>query len=77
MDFFDYGEQDYLPCEVCSSRISDCHHILFRSQGGKDVIENLVGLCRECHLKAHSSQEFNQYVKELHLQNIDNQSNMF
>jgi HNH endonuclease len=58
-DFFniDYdiatGYHDYIDCEVDQKEVIDVHHIIFKSQGGKDNIENLIGLCRECHDKAH------------------------
>lgn len=29
------------------------HHIIYRSQGGSDIIENLITLCPQCHRKAH------------------------
>jgi len=29
------------------------HHIIFRSHGGPDTMENLVTLCIHCHGKAH------------------------
>ena len=53
IDHFNYCEQDFIPCEICSSRAVDVHHIQPRGMGGsktKDYIENLVGLCRQCHL---------------------------
>jgi len=55
MDYFGYGEQDFIPCEMssCEKRCVDVHHIVFRSHGGKDEIENLIGLCRSCHNLAH------------------------
>ena len=49
---FDYGEQDVIPCEICGRRAVDIHHIHGRGRG-KDVIENLMALCRICHRKAH------------------------
>jgi len=52
--FFGYGEQDVIMCENCRSKIaSEIHHILFKSQRGKDVIENLIALCKRCHNRAH------------------------
>ena len=51
-DYFGYGEQDFVPCEVCGGRSQDIHHINGRGNG-KDVIENLMGLCRKCHRAAH------------------------
>tara|TARA_R110000764_G_scaffold35667_1_gene79941 strand:- start:24 stop:158 length:135 start_codon:yes stop_codon:yes gene_type:complete len=41
----------------------EIHHIIYRSFFGKnkkhlqDVIENLIALCRDCHSKAHGSEE--------------------
>ncbi|MBC8231483.1 HNH endonuclease [bacterium] len=31
----------------------DAHHIIWKEDGGKDTIENLITLCKECHRKAH------------------------
>jgi len=53
MKFFDYGMQDFIPCEICESRAVDIHHINGRGKG-KDVIQNLMGLCRVCHNKAEN-----------------------
>ena len=54
MDYFGYGEQDVIMCENANGiPASDIHHIIFKSQGGKDEISNLVALCRECHDVAH------------------------
>lgn len=49
---FNYGEQDFIPCECCSKKAQDIHHILGRGKG-KDVINNLMALCRKCHTMAH------------------------
>jgi len=54
--YFGYGEQSFIPCEICGKKAVDIHHIKFRSQGGKDEIENLVGLCRLHHERAHSGE---------------------
>ena len=53
MEYFGYGEQDIPFCEVCESVAVDPHHIVFKSQGGTDGIENLIGLCRRCHDITH------------------------
>ena len=76
MEHFKYGETDFIPCESCfNKRAVDVHHIDARGMGGVaelrlDVIENLVGLCRECHNKAEHSDEFNERVKRKHLQRL-------
>lgn len=54
LNFFGYGSDDFIPCELCGSRAVDIHHIDCRGMGGsksKDEIENLMGLCRQCHLE--------------------------
>ena len=70
LDYYGLTVADWLPCESCGTTAVDIHHILFKSQGGKDVIENLVSLCRDCHNKCHNSPDFNDYVQDLHLSNI-------
>lgn len=49
-----YDEHDFIPCEVCEAKAVDIHHIDARGMGGtatKDRIENLMAVCRPCHLK--------------------------
>ena len=53
--YFDYGIDDYVPCEICSKPAVDVHHITYRSHGGTDDITNLMALCRRCHNKAHEN----------------------
>ena len=52
MKFFDYGESDVILCEACGRPAKDIHHIEGRGKG-KDVIENLIALCRKCLDRAH------------------------
>ena len=77
MDFFDYGEQDFVMCEMCQQdRAVDIHHLNPRAMGGsksKDYIENLMGLCRDCHNKAESDSSFNFYARIKHLENVCHQ----
>jgi len=56
---------DFIPCENCGCKSVDIHHLIFKSQGGKDSADNLIALCRKCHEKAHNSKEFNNHLKEL------------
>lgn len=37
-------------CVICARPATDHHHIIFRSAGGEDRIENLIALCREHHM---------------------------
>lgn len=36
-------------CRVCGARGHDSHHIIKRSAGGADLLENLLYVCRTCH----------------------------
>ena len=73
MTFFDYGETDFIMCEMCQQdRAVDIHHLEGRGMGGsscKDHIENLMGLCRDCHIKAESDKCFNMFARIKHLEN--------
>ena len=62
--FFSIGDQDATPpCEMnCGNQMNDIHHIHSRGLKGFDYdgkhydindILNLIGLCRNCHEKAH------------------------
>jgi len=78
MQFFDYAEQDFVMCEMCQQdRAVDIHHLEGRAMGGskeKDFIENLMGLCRDCHNKAESNDDsFNMYCRIKHLENVCHQ----
>ena len=69
MTYFDYGIEDFIPCEVCGSKAVDIHHLEAKGMGGsktKDYIENLAALCREHHVKCHANKEYNNEVKQLH-----------
>ena len=66
LDYFDYGEQDCIPCEMGCGTVNDVHHINGRGKG-KDVIANLMGLCREKHTDAHLCKISKQELQEKHL----------
>jgi RNA-directed DNA polymerase len=45
-------ERDQYACQNCHSReILEVHHIKSRRQGGKDVPENLITWCENCHIQ--------------------------
>ena len=57
-------------------RAVDIHHLESRGMGGsknKDYIENLMGLCRDCHNKAESDSMFNMFCKIKHLELVCHQ----
>ena len=56
------GESELVaPCQSCGRGMilsgGDPHHKLKRSLGGNEDPENLVILCRQCHMRAHSYAE--------------------
>jgi len=43
-------------CRWCGKPTTlQSHHVLYKSEGGKDLPENLLTLCDACHRLAHSS----------------------
>jgi|TARA_R100000329_G_scaffold118174_1_gene97285 5-methylcytosine-specific restriction endonuclease McrA len=70
MDYHDYVIDDVILCEHCSKIAVDIHHIEPRGIGGdprghKNQIENLIALCRSCHIKAETDKQFNNQLKQL------------
>jgi 5-methylcytosine-specific restriction endonuclease McrA len=51
---FDYAVPSEVMCERCGSLAVDIHHIQGRGND-KDIIDNLMALCRKCHTLAHES----------------------
>lgn len=68
MNYFGYGVEDFVPCEIDGSRCIDIHHILTRKKRPDLIndITNLMGLCRECHEKFGDKQQFLEYLQEIH-----------
>lgn len=66
---FGYGADDFIPCEVCGERAVDIHHISCRGMGGsktKDEIENLMAVCRSCHVKYGDKKQYIEFLKSKH-----------
>ena len=67
-----YKKTDFIPCEVCGSQAVDIHHINARGMGGSktaDVIENLMGLCRKCHIEYGDKKQYKEFLKDIHAKN--------
>lgn len=73
LDYFGYGAEDFIGCEVCSSRAVDIHHIEARGMGGSkkaDTIENVMALCRNCHVEYGDKKQYMENLKAVHLKKI-------
>jgi predicted restriction endonuclease len=55
--YFDYKVAEEVICEGCQGQAVDIHHIHGRGKG-KDVIGNLMALCRKCHDRATTSKNY-------------------
>jgi len=51
-------------CQYCGSNNAvSAHHIIFKSQGGDDSLDNLICLCFDCHRAVHDGRYLDeQYV---------------
>lgn len=69
LDFFGYGEEDFLPCEICGRRATEVHHIKARGMGGSknlDHISNLMAVDRECHIKFGDKKQYMDFLRDTH-----------
>jgi 5-methylcytosine-specific restriction endonuclease McrA len=66
-EHYGYDISDFIACEICGTKAVDIHHIDARGMGGtkKDNINNLMALCRECHLYYGDKKEFKDYLKNI------------
>ena len=67
LDYFGYGIEDFIPCESCGAKAVDIHHIEARGMGGDkkaDNINNLMALCRQCHLVMGDTKTHMIYLQE-------------
>lgn len=73
MNHFGFGIEDFIPCEICGSRAVDIHHIDCRGMSGtkdKNTIENLIAVCRKCHVEFGDKKQFTEYLKQIHNQKL-------
>lgn len=67
MEYMGVAPGDYYPCECgCGKPVCQVHHLESRGMGGRpsmDRFDNLIGLSRECHDRAHRDRAFNNYLK--------------
>lgn len=76
-EFFGIGEQDVILCTNCTAVANDLHHVFIKGMGGRKTyehngktldingVENIISLCRDCHIKAHSGILLREYLYKL------------
>ena len=72
LDFFGFKIPEDCVCEICESPSVDIHHLKSRGMGGdpkgkKDVIENLMAVCRKCHDECGDVPAKMEMLTEIHL----------
>lgn len=69
LDYFGYDQSSWIPCEMCGQTANDINHIDARGMGGsklKDNIENLMAMCRKCHIDLGDKKEHKVMMKVVH-----------
>ena len=73
MDFFEYTISDFIPCECCGAKAVDINHIECRGMGGsklKDHINNLMAMCRPCHVHYGDKSGYKDMLIQTHQKTI-------
>ena len=68
LEFHGFSKGDWVACRECGSTANDVHHIIPKGMGGRpnaDTPDNLIALCRMCHIEAHANILTKEYLKEL------------
>jgi hypothetical protein len=69
MQHFNIIGDEFIGCECCGARAVDIHHINARGMGGskgKDDIDNLMAVCRDCHTKYGDAPKHLDYLIKRH-----------
>jgi len=69
LNYFGYDIHSFIPCEMCGMKAQDIHHVEARSMGGSkhaDNIENLMALCRQCHIDFGDKKQHKEMLKVVH-----------
>jgi len=69
-----FSTTDWIPCEVCRATAVDIHHIESRGMGGSktaDTIDNLMALCRECHVEFGDKKHYKELLVATHAMRLN------
>jgi len=76
LDYFGYGMDDVILCEICNCVATDVHHIERCGMGGGhkmlDEINNIMALCRDCHEEFGDKREHKKMLRDAHKRVMDN-----
>jgi len=65
-----FDTTDWIPCELCGKTAVDINHINARGMGGsktKDNIENLMAVCRDCHIEYGDKKQYKGLLQATHI----------
>jgi hypothetical protein len=68
-DYFGYDVSSFIPCEICGAKAVDINHIHARGMGGTkkaDNIDNLMALCRNCHIEYGDKKQYIDFLTQIH-----------
>jgi 5-methylcytosine-specific restriction endonuclease McrA len=70
---FGYTVADFIPCEVCSAKAVDIHHIEARSIAAEklNAMENLMALCRKCHVNYGDKKQHKDFLEQKHRETLE------
>jgi len=72
--------RDNYVCQCCKTKNGtlNAHHIMYRSNGGADTLDNLITLCESCHKKLHNGelQDFEAKLKGKRKGNLNHATQM-
>lgn len=75
LEHFGFDTESFIPCEVCGAKAVDVHHIHRRGMGGSksaDHIDNLMAVCRICHIKYGDLKQYMDFLKDTHSKYMQN-----
>jgi len=71
-----FDETSFVPCEVCGAEGKDIHHLVARgmvSTKKEYTFEELICVCRSCHIKYGDKKQHMEMLKEVHEKAMNNE----
>ena len=66
-EYFGFDVGDFVACEICGKKANDINHVDARGMGGNPSGENLMAVCRPCHIEFGDHTDMKDKLKEIHL----------